>query len=256
MKTEFNLRLALAMAVFTSAATPALAQDTARSERTDKATVYGALRPGAGSTSATGLRTISPRVDSITGQDRSSTSVVASAAIGFRPAAAPLRFELEAGWRGDAHHRIDAAGTCTVALCGQAFNFRGNQTANVASATLMANAFYDRQLAGGFSLFGGAGAGIARLRTSAVQRFDIVQAPQAATQTGAIWPKRTNTNFAYSVTAGLAKRVDRNTVFELGGRYLSMGKYDTGYNTNLFSDERFSARLASVEGFVGVRFGL
>lgn len=256
MRTKFNRRLVLAMAVFTCAATPALAQDAAGSEPADGSTVYGALRLGAGLTSATGLRTISPRVDSITGQDRSSTSVIASAAIGLRPSAAPLRFELEAGWRGDARHRVDAAGTCTVALCGQAFNFRGNQTANVASATLMANAFYDHRFARSFSLFGGAGAGIARLRTSAVQRFDIVQAPQAGTQTGAIWPKRTNTNFAYSFTAGPAKRVDRNTTFELGGRYLSMGRYDTGYNSNLFSDERFSARLASVEGFVGVRFGL
>lgn len=257
MRRAAGWGLILAAAAYLAGATSAWAQDaaTADNDRSNEFSTYGAIRLGAGSSFATRLRTISPRVDSITGQDRASDFAVASVAAGFKAEAVPLRFELEASWRGDARHRIGAVGTCTVALCGQDFNFRGNQTATIGAKSLLMSAFYDHPLADGTSLFIGAGVGIARLRSSAVQRFDIVQAPQAGTQIGAIWPKRTSTNLAFSLTAGLAKRFDRDMTFELGGRYVNMGRYDTGYNANLFADERFSARLASAEGFLGIRFG-
>lgn len=218
--------------------------------------VYAAIRLGAGSSFATSLHSTSPRVTAITGQDKSSDFALGSVALGFRPAAIPFRLEVEATWRGDVHHRIDAVGACTVALCGANFNFAGKETAKVRPRSLMANAFYDMALGDNLSLFVGGGVGIAQLRSSAVQRFMIVQAPQAGIQTGSIWPGRTSTNLAFSATAGLARRINDRLTLEAGGRYMSMGRYNTGFNTNLFADERFSARLSSAEGFLGVRFGL
>lgn len=248
-------QIALAAAAAGIAVTPAIAQDDP-SVSSAQSPVYGAIRIGAGTSFATRFHSISPRVTAITGQKKSSISAVGTAALGFRPAGLPLRFELEGSWRGDVQHRIDAVGACTVALCGMNFNFQGNERARIRSKSLMANAYYDRPLGSDLSLFVGGGVGVAQLRSSAVQHFTIVQAPFAGTQTGSIWPSRTRTNFAFSATAGLDRRLSRKLTFEIGGRYLSMGRYDTGYNVNLFRDERFSAHVATAEGFIGVRFGL
>ncbi|WP_426413397.1 outer membrane protein [Bradyrhizobium ganzhouense] len=213
---------------------------------------YAAIRGGGGWSDMTNLEAINPRVTGIVSTGDQSSFGFGSFALGTSKGL-PLRLELEATIRNTTSQEINTVGACTAAQCGASINFNGFNSISIDSKRLMLNAYYDVPINSTFSVFGGAGLGVANLKTSGNQHYTVVQNPGAGLLVGSIWPQRSENNLAGSVTGGVSANINSVLVLETGVRYVDMGRYRTGLNTNLFSDESFSARVRAVEGFGGLR---
>jgi len=249
---------ALAGALIIPSLAPASAADLAylkgpASTDANNFSFYAAIRGGGGWSDMTNLEAINPRVTGIVSTGNQSSFGFGSFALGTSYKGLPLRFELEATIRGTTNQEINTIGACAAAQCGASINFNGFNSIGVESKRLMLNAYYDLPVNSTFSLFGGAGLGVANLSTSGNQHYTVVQNPGAGALAGSIWPQRSENNLAGSVTGGVSANINSNLVLETGVRYVDMGRYRTGFNTNLFFDESFSARVRAVEGFGGLR---
>lgn len=112
---------------------------------------------------------------------------------------------------------------------------------------LMLNAYRDYEVYQGVSLYGTVGLGIAKVKSSGWQG-------NASRQYGS----NTDTNLAYSVGAGISYEPIDKLNFDLGYRYIDLGKIESGMNNfgNVrgLQDEQMKAHLKSQEVMFGVRY--
>lgn len=236
--------------VLSAAACPALAQSTS-----NISDVYVVGRGGGGLMFFDGLNVDNPRATATVHETDNRGAGFASVGLGTRIANSPFRLEIEGVWSPQTHEAVNTVGACSAAQCGTIVNFNGYNRINVDTRSLLVNVYYDWKVGGPFVVFGGAGIGASFLRTSASQRYTSPQFPAAGLIDGASWPGRTTTNLAWALTTGLAVDVSQRVKLELGLRYTDNGRYRTGLDTNLFQDERFSARVSTLSAFAGVRIG-
>lgn len=101
---------------------------------------------------------------------------------------------------------------------------------------LMVNAYASYPVSDDFSVYGSAGLGYARLKS-----------------TSAGYHSGTNNNFAWSLGAGVSYKPIDNTYIDLGFRHVDMGKARTGSQAN---GNQLRAKLVSNEITLGVRYML
>ncbi|MCS3431793.1 outer membrane protein [Klebsiella sp. BIGb0407] len=115
------------------------------------------------------------------------------------------------------------------------------------SQRLMLNAYRDYEIYQGISLYGTVGLGIAKVQSSGWQGNTTRQ-----------YSSNTDTNLAYSVGAGVSYEPIDKLNFDLGYRYIDLGKVESGMNTfdnaRHLQDEQMKAHLKSQELVLGVRY--
>jgi len=115
------------------------------------------------------------------------------------------------------------------------------------SQRVMVNAYRDYEVYQGISLYGTVGLGVAKVKSSGWQNRTENQ-----------FNSNTDTNLAYSVGAGVSFEPVDKLSFDLGYRYIDLGKVESGMNafTNVRGqqDEQMKAHLKSQELNLGVRY--
>lgn len=226
---------------------------------------YIAARLGIANLSQRDVDLVNPRVfASVGGSDNDNFKFVGAAAIGIQLSSLPVRLEVEYANRSRATFTRDTLGFCPAPCGGFApangLNFNGYNNIQFKNQTLMLNAYWDIPVAQRVAVFLGLGGGVSFNETSATQvataQFtppDPVAIPPGVLAPFASWPARTTTSFAWSATVGTSVDLTSNFVLDLSYRLVSLGRYDTGINPNLFQDERFGATVYSQEAMVGGR---
>ncbi len=227
---------------------------------------YIAARLGVANLSQRSVDYTNPRVfATVGGSDNDNFKFVGAAAIGIQLSSLPVRLEIEYANRSKANFTRDTLGFCPAPCGGFApvngLNFNGYNAIEFKNQTLMLNAYWDIPVAQRVAVFVGAGAGVSFNETSASQVAtvtftapDPILIPPGVLAPFASWPKRSTTSFAWSATVGTSVDLTANFVLDLSYRLVSLGRYDTGINPNLFQDERFRATVYSQEALVGGRF--
>lgn len=148
------------------------------------------------------------------------------------------------GWRTEGEYVMRRNDTYTSGSSIFATSFNNH---DVSSQRLMLNAYRDLTLAQGWTVYGSAGAGLARVTSGGWQgnesrRYD------SATRTGMAWSLGAGVSYAAS---------DRLTV-DLGYRYVDMGRTESGWNSfgnaRGLQDEKMQLDLVSSEITLGTRW--
>lgn len=208
----------------------------------DKMGIYGAVKGGWSGTTyskngVTDANAAATNQNATNESFKTPDQYVFGGAIGYNWAAAfkiPIRSELEYMYRGnmlkyDADNATSGGATATF-------------SSKVTSIqTLMANFFYDINTGTAFTPYVGAGVGLAWIETKFSSNF-------------AGWAgdtKKTASNLAWNVGAGLGYSITDNFILDLGYRYVSFGDAkDAG-------DARYSQKfknLGAHEALLGLRF--
>jgi opacity protein-like surface antigen len=132
--------------------------------------------------------------------------------------------------------------------------FPSNYKADIRSWSAMANAYYDFNLSWG-KPYVGAGIGIA------INRFDdVTNDGYAGGQTYTL-PGGTTSNFAWSLTAGIAFQVSSRMMLDVGYRYIDLGDIETDGGPAVCTPScgsvphsGFSGKLRAHELMIGLRF--
>lgn len=115
------------------------------------------------------------------------------------------------------------------------------------SQRMMLNVYRDYQLVDKLAVYATLGVGIAKVKVGGWQGNDSRQ-----------FAENTQTNFAYSVGAGVSYEVLDNLAVYAGYRYVDMGNVESGLNTFAnargLQDENLRARLVNNEYLVGARY--
>jgi opacity protein-like surface antigen len=226
---------------------------------------YVAVRGGIANLSQRDVDYTNPRVFATVGGSNNDTmKFVGAAAIGMQLPSMPIRLEIEYANRSKANFSRDTVGFCP-APCGgfapvKGLNFNGYNAIQFKNQTLMLNGYWDIPVAQRVAVFLGAGVGASFNTTSASQVAtasftppDPVLIPPGVLAPFASWPDRSATTLAWSATAGVSIDLTANFAVDLSYRFVSLGRYDTGINPNLFQDERFQATVYSQEMLIGGR---
>lgn len=148
------------------------------------------------------------------------------------------------GWRTEAEYTLRRSDTYTSGSSLFATSFNNH---DVSSQRLMLNVYRDLTLAQGWTVYGSAGAGLARITSGGWQgnesrRYD------SATRTGLAW----------SMGAGVSYAASQSMTLDLGYRYVDMGSTESGWNTFAnargLQDEKMRLDLASSEIHLGARW--
>ena len=128
------------------------------------------------------------------------------------------------------------------------------QDLRVRSQSYLLMGYYDHALDRDWSLYGGAGIGVAR------NRSDGRQGDNQAPPTGGNFPARTNSNTAWAAALGVSRKLTDRLTGDLGYRYVDLGKADTGTTNASFAavgmnaNERLEAKLRSHEFRLGLNY--
>ena len=148
------------------------------------------------------------------------------------------------GWRTEAEYTFNKKAEYTSGSSAFSSSFNHHKTE---SQRLMLNAFRDYEVYQGISLYGTVGIGIAKVKSSGWQG-----------NTSRQYGSNTDTNLAYSIGAGVSYEPLDKLSFDLGYRYIDLGKIESGMNqfTNArgLQDEQMKAHLKSQEIVFGVRY--
>ncbi|MBA0397432.1 porin family protein [Stenotrophomonas maltophilia] len=148
------------------------------------------------------------------------------------------------GWRTEGEYTLRRSDTYTSGSSIFATSFNNH---DVSSQRLMLNVYRDLTLAQGWTVYGAAGAGLARITSGGWQgnesrRYD------SATRTGLAW----------SLGAGVSYAASQQLTLDLGYRYVDMGSTESGWNAfgnaRSLQDEKMRLDLASSEIHVGARW--
>lgn len=148
------------------------------------------------------------------------------------------------GWRTEGEYTLRRSDTYTSGSSSFATSFNNH---DVSSQRLMLNVYRDLALAQGWTLYGSAGAGLARLTSGGWQgnesrRYD------SATRIGLAW----------SLGAGVSYAASQRMTLDLGYRYVDMGSTESGWNrfanARGLQDEKMRLDLASSEIHLGARW--
>lgn len=148
------------------------------------------------------------------------------------------------GWRTEGEYNLRRSDTYTSGS--SAFPTSLNNH-DVSSQRLMFNAYRDVAINEAWSVYGGAGAGLAHL-TSAGWQGNEARRYGSTTRMGLAW----------SVGVGVSAVATNDVRIDLGYRYVDMGSTESGWNTfgnaRGLQDERMRLDLASSEFHLGARW--
>ncbi|MEI9600334.1 outer membrane protein [Moellerella wisconsensis] len=148
------------------------------------------------------------------------------------------------GWRTEAEYTFNKKAEYTSGSTSFPASFNHHKTE---SQRLMLNAYRDYEIYQGVSVYGTIGIGIAKVKSSGWQGNISRQ-----------YASNTDTNLVYSLGAGVSYEPIDRLNFDLGYRYVDLGKIESGMN--LFAnarglqDEQMKAHLKSQEIVFGVRY--
>lgn len=118
---------------------------------------------------------------------------------------------------------------------------------HIDSKRAMLTAYRDFRVTDKVSLYGSAGLGLARLKSSGWQGNESRQ-----------YESQTQTNLAWALGAGVTYDVTDQLAFDLGYRYVDMGDTESGWNSfgnaRGLQDEKMKANLVSSEFVLGARW--
>lgn len=159
-------------------------------------------------------------------------------------AALAAGYQFGNGWRTEAEYTFKQKTEYTSDSSTFPGSFNHLQT-NV--ERLMFNAYRDYALGYGVSLYGTAGLGISKIKAGGWQGT-----------TAREYASSTQTSLTYAIGAGISYAPLERLNFDLGYRYVDMGKIESGYNdfanARGLKDEQMKARLVSNEFTLGVRY--
>ncbi len=123
---------------------------------------------------------------------------------------------------------------------GKDFNYH-----NVKGQRVMLNGYLSYPVNENVSIYGTAGIGYARIKSSGYQNSEAYS-----------FNTSTKGNFAWSVGAGVSFKPVYNTYIDLGVRYVDLGKADTGMSRFGKENQKLKAKISSTEVTLGVRYML
>lgn len=148
------------------------------------------------------------------------------------------------GWRSEGEYNPRRVSRFTSGSSAFATSFNHH---HVRSQRLMLNAYRDIALNEAWSVYGGAGIGLADLQSYGWQGNE-----------GRTYRTQSITQLAWSLGAGISLKSGQRTRVELGYRYVDMGQAESGWNTfgnaRGLQDEKMRARLVSSEVLLGLRY--
>ena len=148
------------------------------------------------------------------------------------------------GWRTEAEYTFNKKAEYTSGSTAFPASFNHHKTE---SQRLMLNAYRDYEIYQGISVYGTAGIGIAKVKSSGWQGNTTRQ-----------YAGNTDTNLAYSLGAGFSYEPIDKLNFDLGYRYIDSGKTESGMNrfanARGLQDEQMKAHLKSQEITFGIRY--
>ncbi|EOD8957338.1 outer membrane protein [Providencia stuartii] len=148
------------------------------------------------------------------------------------------------GWRTEGEYSFNKKAEYTSGSTAFSTSFNHHKTE---SQRLMLNVYRDYDIYQGVSVYGTVGLGVAKVKSSGWQG-------NAARQYGS----NTDTNLAYSIGAGVSYEPIDKLNFDLGYRYIDLGKIESGMNrfanARGIQDEQMKAHLKSQELVLGVRY--
>lgn len=148
------------------------------------------------------------------------------------------------GWRTEAEYTFNKKAEYTSGSTAFPTSFNHHKTE---AQRLMLNAYRDYEIYQGISVYGTVGIGIAKVKSSGWQG-----------NTSRQYASNTDTNLAYSLGAGVSYEPINKLNFDLGYRYVDLGKIESGMNrfanARGLQDEQMKAHLKSQELVLGVRY--
>ena len=162
----------------------------------------------------------------------------------FGGAAIAGGYQFGNGWRTEAEYTFKKKSEYTSGSSTFANSYNHMK---VDAERLMFNAYRDYALGYGVSLYGTAGLGISKIKAGGWQGVDSRE-----------YASSTQTNLTYAIGGGVSYAPVERVTFDLGYRYVDMGKIESGYNdfanARGLKDEQMKARLVSNEFTLGVRY--
>ncbi|EPR1087441.1 TPA: porin family protein [Serratia marcescens] len=150
------------------------------------------------------------------------------------------------GWRTEGEYVFKKSNEYTSGSSTFATSFNHMTTD---SQRLMLNVYRDFMLTDKFAVYATAGVGIAKIDVGGWQGNDTRH-----------FADSTQTNFTYSLGAGVSYEVLENLTAYAGYRYVDMGNVESGRNTFVnargLQDENLRARLTNNEYLIGIRYTL
>ncbi|ENZ5482561.1 outer membrane protein [Serratia marcescens] len=150
------------------------------------------------------------------------------------------------GWRTEGEYVFKKSNEYTSGSSTFATSFNHMTTD---SQRLMLNVYRDFMLTDKFAVYATAGIGIAKIDVGGWQGNDTRH-----------FADSTQTNFTYSLGAGVSYEVLENLTAYAGYRYVDMGNVESGRNTFVnargLQDENLRARLTNNEYLIGIRYTL
>lgn len=148
------------------------------------------------------------------------------------------------GWRTEAEYTLNKKSEYTSGSASFPSSLNHHKTE---SQRVMLNIYRDYEIYQGVSLYGTLGLGIAEIKSSGWQGNEARK-----------YNSNTNTNLIYSFGAGVSYEPIERLSFDLGYRYVDLGKIESGMNnfSNFrgLQDEQMKAHLKSQEIAMGVRY--
>lgn len=150
------------------------------------------------------------------------------------------------GWRTEAEYTFKRKSQYTS---GSSIFTTSYNHHKVDAQRLMINAYRDFDLMYDISIYGMLGVGVARIESSGWQGNETRK-----------FSSNTDTNLIYSVGVGISYTPISNLSFDLGYRFVDLGRIESGINkfqnVRGLQDERMKAHIKSNEMFLGVRYAL
>lgn len=148
------------------------------------------------------------------------------------------------GWRTEGEYTFKKKNEYTSGSSAFASSFNHHK---IEAQRLMLNAYRDYEVYQGVSVYGTLGLGVAKVKSSGWQGNTTRQ-----------YNSNTDTNLAYSVGAGISYEPVDKLSFDLGYRYIDLGKVESGMNAfgnaRGLQDEQMKAHLKSQELTLGARY--
>jgi len=155
-----------------------------------------------------------------------------------------LGYQWGNGWRTEAEYTLAQGSEFTSGSSLFASSYNHLQTK---VQRLMLNAYRDIELGNDFSLYGTAGIGLSKVRAGGWQDVG-----------NRLYADNTQINPTWSIGTGISYTPLDRLTFDVGYRYVDMGKVESGYNNfvnaRLLKDEQMKAHLVENQFSFGIRY--
>lgn len=215
---------------------PVLFINTASASAIDKEGYYADIKLSRTFQKATGMETsLRPGIGEFVAGTHSQSLFSQSLAFGY---------QFGNGWRSEGEYSLPKNSEYTSGSSVFATSFNHHK---VNTSRLMFNVYRDFQLFNNVSVYGTAGLGVARIKSSGWQG-----------NTGRVYGENTDTNLVYSLGAGVSYAPVDNLSLSLGYRFVDLGKAESGLNlfvnARKLQDEQMKAHVYNNEVYIGAKY--